>query len=206
MIYENFVIDPFMKAWFNKDYSGMSEDDFDTVYSEYQDTSGLYLTEDFERRSYIHHLNSRINYIKIYIRLQRDFIEEFGKPFIRDFGDLKEKYGYVLTWSEEHPHLIAVERKKFEMQLRRIEMHEKKFDSTLQTKIKELNESREGKIKNPEDFDLRKSRVSFIKMLNSLSKIGYSVDRRKTTVEELALMIKQQMEEVEEQNKVLMNR
>lgn len=191
MAYENYNIQQFMNAWFKKDYSELSEEEFKVVYAEYQDTSGLFITEDFERQSYIHHLNSRINYIKILLVLQRRFIVDFGMPFIRDFEYLKLQYGYVLIWDGNIDN--------FESQLKKIESREIKHTSFLEAKVKELHDSRkENQNKSaPDDNEesLIKSRLSFIRMLNSLGKIGFRVDKKDTSVEELSLMIKQQLEE-----------
>lgn len=194
MAYENYNIEQFENAWFKKDYSGMSKEEFDVVYAEYQDTSGLFLTDDFEKQSYIVHLSQRINCVKIFIRLQREFISDFHSPFIRDFAYFKDKYGYALKWIKDE--------EDFEEQLQKVEKREIKHNTSLEDAIKELNDYRVSKSKGviPEDDDvsLRKSRLSFIRMRNSLGKIGYDINKKITTVEEFALMIKQQIEEVEE--------
>src|SRR6187549_3503438 len=116
MAYENYTVKQFENAWFKKDYSELSKEEFDIAYAEYQDTSGLFMTDDFEKQSYIHHLNARINYVKIFIKLQREFIKEFEMPFIRDFETFKLNYGYVLYWEDDledfEDQLKAVERKE----------------------------------------------------------------------------------------------
>lgn len=196
MAYEKYTILQFQKAWFEEDYSDITKEEFGIVYSEYIDTSGLFMSEDFERQSYIHHLNSRINYVKMFIRLQREFISEFNIPFIRDFEKFKNKYGYNLKWKNDLD--------DFENQLSRIESREQKNISFLEDKIKELNNFRKenhggNEVLTDEEKNVRlqKSRKSFIKMINSLGKLGYSIDKKETTVEELSLMIKQQLEESE---------
>lgn len=198
MTYEDCTIENFMSCWFSKDYSNVSEQEFKIIYAQYLDASGLFLTEDFERISLIRHLNQRLNYVKLFIKLQRNYIIEFDKPFLRpdEFETLKQEYGYVLVWRED---LVD-----FENQLKRIESKEIKHNSFLEGKIKELNDSRkdvdkEIKIENDEE-KLKKSRISFIRMLNSLGKIGFKLDRKTTFVEELALMIRQQIEDSEEQS------
>lgn len=201
MAYEKYTVEQFMSAWFSKDYSVLNEEEFTIVYAEYQDTSGLFLTEDFEKQSFIHHLNARINYVKMFVRLQRDFIKEFDIPFIRDFEYFKTEYGHYLIWKGD--------LKDFKKQLDSVESREVQNTVFLEEKIAELNESRKnkGKVKqNDSEETLKKSRESFIRMLNSLGKIGYTLDKKTTTVEELALMVKQQMEEVEESNNKYGNR
>ncbi len=193
MAYENYTIKQFENAWFKKDYSELSKAEFDIVYAEYQDASGLFMTDDFEKQSYVYHLNGRINYVKLFIKLQREFLLEFEMPFIRDFETIKNNYGYVLKWNGDG--------RDFEAQLKKIEKREQKNISYLNTAIKELQDLRaanKNKKKVDEDDDsLIKSRQSFIKMRNSLGKMGYIIDVTKTTVEELTLIIKQQMDDVE---------
>lgn len=196
MAYEKYVIEDFMSAWFEKNYSVITEEEFKIVYAEYLDTSGLFLSDEFERRAYIQHLHSRINAVRIYVRIQREFLQEFDVPYSLDFERFKFKYGYNLIWKND--------KDEFESQLKKVEKREQKFVSTLEEKIKELIEARKSQSNSFEedeeelDKSLKKGRVSFIRMLNSLSKIGYRIDKKSTTVEELALMIKQQMEESEE--------
>jgi len=195
MAYEKVTIEEFMEAWFEQKNERLSESDFKIVYAEYLDASGLFMSDDFEKRSLIHHLNSRINYVKMFIRLQRDFMKEFDMPFIRDFESFKDTYGYVLKWKGD--------LKEFESQLKKIETRQIKHDSFLEEKIQELNEHRakmQQTKKDEPEVDLKKSRMSFIRMLNSLGKIGFKIDKKTTTVEELALMIKQQLEENDSQN------
>lgn len=192
-MYEKINISDFMEAWFEEKYEKLSKEDFKIVHAEYLDTSGLYMSDDFEKHSLVHHLNSKINYIKMFVRLQREFMDEFDMPFIRDFAHLKEEYGYVVKWNG------SIE--DFENQLVKIEKRQIKHQSFLEEKIKELKELKESRSNNHKkqpiepESDLKKSRMSFIRMLNSLGKIGYKIDKLTTTVEELALMIKQQMEE-----------
>lgn len=180
-----------MNAWFNQDFSLITKEEFVLIYSEYLDTSGLFLNEDFERQGYIQHLNSRINYVKMFVKLQRDFIEYFDMPFIRDFDFFKDKYGYFLLWKND--------KEDFERQLKKVEMRELKNQSQLEIKIKELENFRKSKgkdkIEKPSEKSLKEGRISFIRTLNSLGKIGYIIDKNSTTVEELSIMIKQQLEE-----------
>lgn len=191
MTYQDCTISQFMNAWFNQDFSVIEKDQFVIIYSEYLDTSGLFLNEDFERQGYIQHLNSRINYVKIFVRLQREFISIFDVPFIRDFEFFKNKYGYFLLWKND--------KEDFEAQLKKVEMRELKNESHLEIKLKELEDFRKNKgkdkVEKTNEKSLKESRISFIRMLNSLGKIGYIIDKNSTTIEELSIMIKQQLEE-----------
>ncbi len=194
-MFENFTVKQFEDAWFKKDHSLISAEDLKIIHAEYLDTSGLFLSDDFEKRSYVLHLNQRINYVQLFVEFQREFLKQFGKPFLRiqDLFTLKSNYGYVLKWKEDAD--------DFESQLEKIELREEKFHSTLAEKLKEIEDDRKKKypqaVDEPEE-DLKKSRTSWIRMINSLSKIGYKIDKPITTVEELSLMIKQQMEEYDE--------
>lgn len=197
MAFENYNINQFMDAWFKKKYDELSKEEFDIVYAEYQDGSGLYMTEDFERITLINHLKARINYIKLFVKLQRDFIIDFGIPFTKNFETIKDKYGYILKWNGDLT--------DFERQLKKIELRQGKHITFFEEKVKEFNESRMNKKDDTEEENedsLKKSRVKFIRMLNSLGKIGYKFDNKETSVEVLSLMIKQQLEESEELNSV----
>lgn len=190
MAYENYTIDQFMKAWFKKDYSNIKEDEFNTVYTEYIDTAGLYNSEDFEKVAYIYFLNNRINCIKIGIESHKKFIEEFSVPFIDNFEFFANKLGHILKWRND--------KEDFLKQLDLVEVKERVYTSKLELKLDELKKSRE-KRKNENQTE-KQTRHSIIRTINSLGKIGYAIDKSKTTVEEFSLMIKQQTEEIEELN------
>lgn len=172
-----------MRAWFKNDYSEISEKIFKVAYSEYIDTSERFANKEFELVSQIHYLNNRINCVKLCIIIQKEFINNFGKPYIPDFGSFK-KFGYTLYWKNNiNDFLLA---------LTRIESTEKKNVIKLEAAKKKLIEER-AKSNSGESSDLTKeSRHDFIKMLNVLGKIGYKIDKDKTTVEELALIIKEE--------------
>lgn len=178
-MYEDYTIKQFENAWFKNDYSELSKDNFDIVYNEYVDTAGLYEAEEFERVTYIHYLNGRINSIKLSIALQKEFIELFDTPYL-DFS-VFSKFGHSLKWKD---------KKDFISQLDKVELKEKKFISQLEIKKKELLDSRKKKI--AKEVTIKQTRESFVRTLISLRKIGYKIDNFKTTVEELALVIKQQ--------------
>lgn len=181
-----------MQARFKQDYSELSKENFDIVYAEFQDVSGLFLTEDFERVTFINHLRCRINFVQLFLKAQREFLDEFGVPFSRDFESFKQRYGYNLKWKGD--------RKDFLRQLRKAKLGEVKNETTLNTKIKELKDKKPKEDDNlSEEEREKKSRLSFIRMLNSLGKMGYKIEKRETSVEELALMIKQETETQEQQ-------
>lgn len=196
MAYEKYTVNQFRDAWFKGNRTVITDEEFKIVYSEYVDTSGLFLSDDFEKQGLIYNLNQRINYVKMFIRLQRDFIHEFRMPFIKDFQNLKHKYGYVLYWNNDI--------EDFEKQLQRVEQREIKNGSFMDLKIDELNRARKNKgISKEDEESLDDSRKGFIRMVNSLGKIGFKIDGNVSTVEELALMIKQQFEENEESKRAM---
>lgn len=184
MAYENYTIREFMNAMFKDDRSVMDEDTLQLVNTEYIDTAGLYETEEFHEVTYIHYLNGKINSVKIAIRLQREFLEEFGVPYYKDFK-IFIKNGYVVKWNNN--------KEDFLKTLLRIEAKETKYLSELENCIKKLTEKRAKKIK--QETTVKIERGSFIRTLNSLGKVGYKIDKDKETVEDLSYMIKQQIEE-----------
>lgn len=175
-----------MDAWFRGDRTVMNDEEFETVMTEYVDTAGLFQSEEFEKVAYIHFLNNRINTVKISIRLQREFIKNFQVPYLPDLQFLM-KFGYSIKWNNNI--------EDFSEKLNKIEQKESKYISQLEAKIKDLTDFRAKK--TDKEVSPKESRGSFIRTLNSLGKIGYKIDNDKTTVEELAYMIKQQTEEVE---------
>lgn len=188
MAFEDYTIKQFMKAWFKEDYSEISQSEFKLVYDEYIDASGLFVSEDFDKVSYVQFLLNRINSVKIFLELQIKYLEEFEVPNVEKFSFLK-KFGYSLKWNNSC--------KDFRNQIESIKSKEIKYVTKLNSSIKEIEEKKEKDKANKKEPSKKDSRNSFIRMLNSLGKNGFRIDNEKTTVEELALMIKQQIEEIE---------
>lgn len=188
MEYGKWTISQFRKAWFEKDYSEMPENIFTIVYSEYISTAGLYESEDYEKVVYITFLNNRVNSIKFFLKLQRDFLEEFSVPCEQYFYFVKDNFGYILKWEDD--------KQKFLHSLVVIEEREKLYISKLEMEIQLLKEFRENKKKQQNYVSPVPPEEGFIRTLNSLGKIGYNLDEDKTKVQTLAIMIKQQKEEV----------
>jgi len=186
-MYEEVTVNQFMRAWFKGERDVLSDEDYATVRQEYLDTAGLYDVDELDRVSYIHFLNNRINSVKIGIRLQREFISHFKEPFKPNFKFFQQK-GHILKWEND--------LEKFEVLLKKIEKRELKYVAKLEGCLKDMIDKRKKKAE-PEEVDLKAQRENFIRTLNSLGKVGYKIDRDETTVEDLALMIKQQTEEVE---------
>ena len=193
MAYENYSIKQFMSALFKADRSVMNEDEFNIVYTEYIDTAGLFESEEFEKVSYIYYINNRINSIKIAIRLQKEFLNNFDLPYIEGLSFFK-KFGHTLYWTnpkDTRDH--ETRRSDFFKALDKIEAREKKYITILETSIKDLTTYRLKK--NKKETTVQQSRAAFIRTLNTLGKIGYKIDTEKTSVEEYAYMIKQQTED-----------
>jgi len=188
--YENWTVRQLMNAWFKKDYSEMSEEEFYIVKTEYIDTAGLYDENVFQKVSYIHFINSRINSITLSIKLQKDFLKEFGLPYKPALPFLN-KFGHRVRWNGDEEDFIS--------QLDKVEKRESRYTSILENEMVELKKLQK-ETKTPEEDDDKLTRERFIRTVNTLGKIGYKIDYDKTTVEEMALMIKQQTEEVDSIN------
>lgn len=189
MAYEIYTIQQFMDAWFNNSRDVIkSEEEFAKVYSEYIDTSGLYITEEFDKMAYITFLENRINTIELFIYNQERYYEDFGVPYFPAF-EIISKYGHKYKWDGNGDAFL-----KF---LLNVKTKETKYKSLLSAAEQELDEIRS---KNKKDKSLSEgkketsTRHSFIRMMNSLCQNGFSISKKDTTVEELSLMIKQQLE------------
>lgn len=186
MAYEDYTIKEFMNAKFKQDYSVMSKQKLDEVYTEYIDTAELFETDEFERIVYIHFINNRINSVGLAIRIQKSFLQEFGTPYIEGLKYFK-KFGHNIFWNNEEDFLRKLDS---------IELREKRYVSELEACIKELMEFRKKKNRGEKEVEL--TRGTFVKTLITLGKVGYKIENDKTTMEELSYMIKQQMDEVKE--------
>lgn len=186
LTYEDVTIDDYIKAKFKNDFSVIPKEDFDNIEVQYIDTSGLYETEEFSKIAYIHYLNNRKNSISLSIRLQTEFLNVFGKPYIPELVFFK-KFGYNIVWKDS--------AEIFFNDLKKIQDSEKKYTSRLENEIKELIKLREKKQNSNESVS--QTRHDFISTIISLGKIGYKIDKNTTTLEEFSLMIKKQNEEAE---------
>lgn len=178
-----------MKAWFSEDYSELSKEDFETCYTEYIDTAGLFATEEFDIVANIHYLNNRINSIKMWVSLQKQFLIQFKEPYFEAFKFIN-KFGHRLKWNKDIEDFVK--------QLDRVITKESKYQVELDKKQKQLLEYR--KSKGEETVNVKQNREQFITLLNTLGKLGYKIDKNETTIEELALMLKQQYDEQEKLN------
>lgn len=180
---EKVTINIFIEAWFSHEFERISKEDFDIVYSEYIDISGLYSSKEFEIFAYINYLKNRIFLSKTLVAVQLMCLEAFNAPY-EDGFDLFEKVGHKVSWNGDE--------KKFIAQMNKISSLTRTKELELRRKEFEFIQLKEAKQQDKPEVQ---SRHEFIKMLNSLNKQGYNIDRDKTTVEDLALIIKQLQEE-----------
>lgn len=190
MTFEDITIEQYMKAKWRGDRTFITTDELlKDIETEYIDAAGLYESEEFGKIVYIHYLNNRVNSISLSLRLQRDFLEEFGQPNIPALSFLR-KFAHKVEWRDD--------KKSFLETLDRIEMKEKKYISQLEKNIKELGDIRNNKKKeNKPEKTEKEIRESFVRTLVSLGKIYINLNREKTYMDELAAMIKCQSDEAE---------
>ena len=178
----------FMTCLFGKNTEGLNGGDFDKIFTEYIDLSGIGETKEYDLLWSIHNIQSRVTFIAAMIDLQKKFFKEFDMPFVNAFDDFRS-YGHRLKWNQEKP-------EEFLNQLRMIEVREKKFQAELDAKVVELQ-----KLKKEGVTADSNGRADFVRQLNSLGKAGFRIDKDKTDMEELALMIRDQNQIVKDQIK-----
>lgn len=174
---------------------------FEIIYAEYVDLAGLYITREFELSAYIGSLDTRLTVIKRFIDLQRTFLREFDAPFLPGFA-LVKKYGHRLYWDFNHP-----DKDGFLKKLQQIEAVEARYQAELNRKINELVELRKKKVNK--EFSLLENRKQFVMSMNRLQQQKFVIDKDKTTMEELGLMVKDvkdQAAEADMQNSLRRNK
>jgi len=170
---------------------------FEYIYAEYVDYSDLYQSQEFEIVAYINSLDTRIQVVKRFVELQRKFLIQFEMPYIPAF-EMVKRYGHHIYWDANYP-----DKDVFLKKLLQIEMKEKKYETKVNQKVTELIELRKKKVHK--EHTILESRKDFVTMLNRLQQARFNIDKDRTSVEELALMIKDQRDQVEEtkmQNKI----
>jgi hypothetical protein len=170
---------------------------FEYIYAEYVDFSDLYQSQEFEMVAYINSLDTRIQVVKRFVDLQRKFLAQFGMPYLPGF-EMVKRYGHHIYWDAHYP-----DKDVFLKKLSQIELKEKKYETKVSQKVTELLELRKKKVKK--EHTILESRKDFVTMLNRLQQARFNIDKDKTSVEELALMIKDQRDQIEEtkmQNKI----
>lgn len=170
------TVNQFIQGWFE----GVEIENFEDIYSDYIDISGLAETQEYSLLTTIHNLQARLIAIPHYVAVQDETVKIFGK-YHPIATERLSRYGYKMP----------LDVKLAPKMLSNVLSKEKRFRYDLQAAEDKLKA-----LKKPESEtqDLKKQRRAFIKMLNSLG-TKYRIDRDKTTVEELALMVKESMEQ-----------
>lgn len=151
---------------------------FEIIYAEYIDAAQLFATIEFEKYAYITNLEARIEVVKNFAKLQREFLNQFDVPFLPGLR-MMHQYGYVLQWDGS--------KEKFLQALDRMLIMDKRYQTELDKANKDLIELR--KKKNKKEHTILQSRREFISMLNRLQQNRFVIDRDKTMIEDLAMMI-----------------
>lgn len=190
----------FMQCAFEGKYKALlieseaSEEDlktaFEYIYAEYADYSGLFQSQEFDIVSYINSLDTRIQFMKRFIELQRKFLVNFDVPYMPGLPMVK-KYGHNLYWDFNRP-----DREAFLQLLVKIEGRESKYQAMVDKKVSELIALR--KKKQTREHSILESRKDFVTTLNRLGQAGFQIDKDRSNMEEVALMIKDRREEIEE--------
>lgn len=171
----------FMRCLFNKDYTGV--DNWDELYTKYIDLSGLGEQGQLGLHVAIHNLKIRLFRITHFLELHSKVFDLVGMPHLEHMDDMKE-YGIRLSWNPGEPEM-------FLPQLIKIEQREKRNYVELKELEKEVEEMKEAE--NPKTVSARNS---FVIMLNVLGKEGFKIDKDKTDMEELSLMVKQHSDDI----------
>lgn len=180
-------VNVFMECLFHGKMDNLHGGNFDDIFTEYIDLSGVGKTKEYALLSAIHNTQTRITFIQTMVAVQREFFIHFSMPFVNAFDDFR-KYGHRLTWNQAEP-------EKFFTQLKLVDTKEKKNVAELDKLMKEYADLQKDGVK--QDADGRKD---FVRQLNALNRAGYTIDRDKTDMETLALMILDYNEEVAAMN------
>lgn len=164
---------------------------FELIYAQYTDLSGLFITREFELSAYIESLEKRVNTVAKFIELQKAFIHEFGRPFKPAFH-LVKRYGHSLYWNHDSPDL-----ENFMSKLEKIPLKEARYRVELDAKKKELFDLERKRAKG--EHAPLETKSQFVTMINRLRQARNVIERNSTTVEELALMIKDARDQQEEE-------
>jgi hypothetical protein len=145
------------------------------------DKSGIGQTQEYELMMAIHNLNVRMVSVNAFIDLQKVWFLNFEEAFEPAFKDLA-KFGIKITYDPAEP-------RKFIQRLELIESSEKRNVAEIDSLTKELQDLRSKGVKNSGKFvDL------LLRLIVTLNKEGYRIEKDVTDMEEFALMIKQHNE------------
>lgn len=179
MAFEKYNIRDFRDAMFSGNRDVIEDREYDLVYEEYIEQSGLYNKAEISLMKAIFILNTRVNTMRMFIKLNQMHIDALGYPYVKSFP-IAERYGYRID--------RGISAKDFLLMTNKIYKKESKYNDELSVKSKQLNDLHKGR------KDIKQTREDFIRIVNSLGRVGYKIDWDKTTVEEFSIMIKQQEE------------
>ena len=163
----------------------------EAIQEEYTDLAGMQKSEEFELIKQIRYLKIRLESIHQFVKIHRACIAQLGEPFHPAIQDLK-KFGHRLYWNKEESNVMD-----FLKALDQILVKEKRTEAELMNKARALADLK-LKSAGPE-ISTGQRRISFISLLNSLGKFGFTIDKDKTTMEELALMAKEYLDSLQTQ-------
>lgn len=159
-------------------FDGKEHPNWDQIYLEYIDVSGIGITQEYDLLLAIHNLQTRLNAIPRYVQIQVACWHNFNQ--LSETATQKlAKYGYKMPEGNPLEYLSRISGK------------EKRFAHDLKNKEAQLEKIRSGQKGGK---DAKQERREFIRMLNHLG-TKYRIERDKTTCEELALMVKDTNEE-----------
>lgn len=162
-------------------FDGVEKFGWEDTYVEFIDVSGLAKSDEYELIVEKHNLIARIKSVPEYVKAQRECVRVFSKYHPEATRRLAKK-----------GHTMPDDMDKADAFLVKVLSKEKMFI----TKLRET-ESKLEKLKHPGGYDNKKARRSFVRLLNTVGQ-RYKIDREKTTLEELALMILELAEEAEQ--------
>ena len=156
------------------------EEAWETIYTEYIDLSGTMIEElDLMKQAKV--LECDIQAMHCFLFVQEQMIQQFGKPHLENMEMLNKEYNARLKWDEEKP-----DKEAFKKQLLQLRTNQSTKVVRLAEKNKQLEAFRKKQKKTP---TVNNSRKVFVSTIIELGKFGYHIDKKKTSVEELAVMI-----------------
>lgn len=170
---------------YNVLFEGAPPEAWEAIYAEYIDLSGLANTGEYELIKTIHNLETRLRAVPEYAKVVAGCVASFGKIYAPAAQKLA-KYGYK----------VPADPQQALTYLQTALSKEKRFEHDLKSAMASLEKLRA--MKTEQHNDVKKQRRQFIQEINSLGTI-YRIDRDKTTVEEYALMKREQMERMQEE-------
>jgi hypothetical protein len=184
----------FMRCLFDTKYSvllkeGEATDEemkaaFDNIQSEYIDMAGQYESGEYYASKDAMEIELRIKVVSSLLELQKQSLAQISLPYFPAFSEFK-KFGYRLKWNDDFG--------QFTQQLDKVESGEKKALIELDMAFKMLESYRN---KNQLSANEKPDRKEFIKLLNCLQRDKYTIDKEKTSMEDLAYMISEQRDQV----------